>query len=87
MMVTKQKISAWVDKQVDKPPQSPIWFSPELTVTKMLVLHVSQERMMPIQTLHHQAISNVSMHTGRRESQWILGKYPFSVKIAADGSN
>jgi hypothetical protein len=85
-MVSENKIKKGVDKQVIEPPQSPLWFSPELTVTKIMVLHISQERMMTIQTLHHQAISNVSIYAGRRESQLILGKYLFSVTIAADGS-
>jgi hypothetical protein len=70
-----------------EPSQSPHWFSPELTITKMLVLHISQEHDIPIQPIHHQAISNVSIHAGMRESQWILGKYLHSVTIAGEGSN
>ena len=53
----------------------------------MLVLHVNQEHMTPIQSLHHQAISNLSMHAGRRESQWLPGKYLHSVNIGTNGSN
>ena len=87
MTTSKNKIGGRVDKWVVEPPQSPHWFSPELTITKMLGLHVSQEHDIPIQSLHRQAISNVSPHAGRRESRWLSGKYPHSVAIAADTSN
>ena len=87
MTTSKNKIGARVDKQVMEPPQSPHWFSPELTITKMMFFHISQEHDIPIQPIHHQAISNDSIHAGRRESQWILGKYLHSVTIAADTSN
>jgi hypothetical protein len=39
-MVSKNKIGGWVDKQVDEPPPSPHWNSPEIIVTKMMTLHV-----------------------------------------------
>ena len=53
----------------------------------MLLLHVSQEHAIPILSLHRQTISNLSIHTGRQESQWILGKYLRSVKLSTNGSN
>jgi hypothetical protein len=87
MTTSKNKIGGRVDEWVVEPPPSPHWFSPELTTTKMLVLHVSQEHMAQIQSLHHQAISNDPIHAGRRESQCILGKYLHPVTIAADMSN
>ena len=50
-------------------------------------LHISQERMMPIQSLHHQASSNAPIHTGRREDQEISGKYVYSIAIGTNRSN
>ena len=51
------------------------------------ILHVSQEHAITIQSLHHQAISNAPIYTGRRGNQGISGKYMCAVTIATDGSN
>ena len=87
MMVSKNNIKKRDDKQVMEPPQSPHWFSPELTITQMLGLHVSQEHVIPIQSLHHQSISNSRIYTGRQECRWIRGKYVHSVELGTNGSN
>ena len=50
-------------------------------------LHISQERMIPIQSLHHQASSNAPTHTGRREDREISGKYVYSIAIGTNRSN
>ena len=50
-------------------------------------LHISQERVTPIKSLHHQPISNDLTYAGRRESRGIMKKYLYSVTIAADGCN
>ena len=53
----------------------------------VLTLHVSQEQAIPIQSLHHQSISNAQMHTGRREDRDISGKYMYLIAIGTNGSN
>ena len=50
-------------------------------------LHISQEIAMPIQSLHHQPISNDLTHTGSRWRPRIPGKYLYSVTIATNMSN
>jgi len=53
----------------------------------VLTLHISQERVIPIQSLDHHAISNILVHAGRREAQRISGKYVCTVAIGTNGSN
>ena len=47
----------------------------------------NQKHATPSRSLNLQPISNLSMHTGRRESQWLPGKYLHSVNIGTNGSN
>jgi hypothetical protein len=51
------------------------------------MLHVSQEHAIPIQSLHHQAISNAPIYAGRRWSREISGKYAYSITIGTNRSN
>ena len=50
-------------------------------------LHISQEPVIPIQSLHHQPISNDPTHTGRRNDREISGKYACSFSIGTNMSN
>jgi len=50
-------------------------------------LHISQERVLLIQSLHQQAISNAHIHTGRREDQRVPRKFLCSVTIGTNRSN
>ena len=51
------------------------------------ILHISQEPVIPIQSLYHQPISNAPTHTGRREDQEISGNYVYSITIGSNRSN
>jgi hypothetical protein len=53
----------------------------------VLIPHVSRERVITIQSLHHQAISNALIYAGRREDQRISGKYAYSITIGTNRSN
>ena len=50
-------------------------------------LHVSQERVLLIQSLHQQTISNAHIYTGRREDQRVPRKFLCSVTIGTNRSN
>ena len=49
------------------------------------IFHISQEPMMPIQSLHQQTLSNAPIYTGRREDQRFPRKYLCSVTIGTKG--
>ena len=50
-------------------------------------IHISQEHAMPNQSLHHQAIYNTPIYTGRREDQEISRKCAYSITIGTNRSN
>jgi hypothetical protein len=50
-------------------------------------LHISQEPVIPIQSLHHQTISHAPIYTGMREDREISGKYACSIAIGTNKSN
>jgi hypothetical protein len=50
-------------------------------------LHISQERVLLIQSLHQQTISNAHIYTGRREDQRVPRKFLCLVTIGTNRSN
>jgi hypothetical protein len=50
-------------------------------------IHISQERVIPTQSLHLQAISNAPIYAGRQLSRRISGRYVYSVTISTSMSN
>ena len=51
------------------------------------IFHISQEPMMPIQSLHQQTLSKAPIYTGRREDQGVPRKYAYSTTIGTNRSN
>ena len=50
-------------------------------------IHISQERAIPIQSLHLQAISNAPIYAGRWLSRRISGRYVYSATFSTSMSN